>query len=100
MKKKLYYLSFMVVIALAGCNGLSKMVKNASMIKYEVTPNPLELKGDSVAITIKATYPEKYFAKKVNATVTPYIKTSDGTEHNFKDIVISGEKADSGATKI
>lgn len=78
-KAKLYYsLPLVAVVALAGCNGLSKMVKNANLVKYEVTPNPLELRGDSVAIAIKVTYPVKYFGKKVNATVTPYLKTSAG----------------------
>src|SRR5437763_1781856 len=98
-KAKFYYLlSFLAVVVLAGCNGLSKMVKNYQQVKYEVTPNPLELKGDSVAIMIKATYPEKYFGKKVNATVTPYIKTATG-EKDFKDVTVVGEKVEN-ANKV
>lgn len=101
MKKlKLYVaLPMVAMVALAGCNGLSKMVKNYQQVKYEVTPNPLELKGDSVAIAVKVTYPEKYFGKKVNAAVTPYIKTSTG-EKNFKDVIVMGEKVENATNKV
>ena len=86
-------LSFILIAAaVAGCNGLGKMSKNASLVKYEVTPNPLEEHGDSVAITVKGTYPAKYFAKKVDLNVTPYVKTSTG-EHPFKTITEVGEKS-------
>ncbi len=99
-KAKLYYsLPLLTGIALTGCNGLNKMVKNAPLVKYEVTPNPLELRGDSVAISIKATYPVKYFGKKVVATVTPYIKTSTG-EKDFKDVTVDGEKVVNATNKV
>src|SRR5215212_5135810 len=83
---------FLIAAAIAGCNGLGKMSKNASLVKYEVTPNPLEEHGDSVAITVKGSYPAKYFAKKVDLNVTPYIKTATG-EHAFKTITEVGEKS-------
>src|ERR1043165_8809086 len=95
----IYSLSILAAIGFAGCNGLSKMVKNYQQVKYEVTPNPLELKGDSVAIAIKVTYPEKYFGKKVNAAVTPYIKTSSG-EKAFKDVTVNGEKIQNATNKV
>jgi len=98
---KLKILAYMLIgIAVAGCNGLGKMAKNYPQVKHEVTPNPLELHGDSVAITIKGTYPPKYFAKKVDVTVTPMIK-SGSAEHNFKSITIVGEKSKTeGGVKI
>ena len=83
----------------SGCNGLSKMEKNAGNVKYEVTPNPLELHGDSVAINIKATYPPKYFAKKVSLTITPSIHTSAG-DKDFKPVDVIGEKLEANGTKI
>src|SRR3954463_5483746 len=94
-----YSIFFLAAFVLGGCNGLNKMVKNYQQVKYEVTPNPLELKGDSVAINIKATYPEKYFGKKVNAAVTPYIKTSTG-EKPFKDVIVMGEKVENATNKV
>ncbi len=93
-------LSYVLIgITLAGCNGLGKMAKNFSQVKHEVTPNPVELHGDSVAITIKGTYPPKYFAKKVDATVTPMMKSTTA-ETNFKSVTIVGEKSTTAGTKI
>ena len=90
---------FLVAAAIAGCNGLGKMSKNAGTVKYEVTPNPLEMHGDSVAISVKGTYPAKYFAKKVSLTVTPALKSASG-EKSFKSINIVGEKVEGNGTKI
>ncbi|MFM7216478.1 MAG: tetratricopeptide repeat protein [Bacteroidota bacterium] len=100
MNQKLKVLMFtMLGLSIVGCNGLGKMTKNFSTVKHEVAPNPLEMHGDSVAISIKGTYPPKYFAKKVDATATPYIKTS-GSEHNFKSVTTVGEKSVTNGTKI
>src|SRR6185503_13534835 len=88
-----------IAVALAGCNGLGKMSKNANLVKYEVTPNPLEMHGDSVAINIKGTYPPKYFAKKVSLTVTPVVKSAQG-EKSFRPITIVGEKVEGAGTKV
>ncbi len=75
------------------------MSKNAGTVKYEVTPNPLEMHGDSVAISVKGSYPPKYFAKKVTLTVTPSLKTASG-DKSFKSINIVGEKVEGNGTKI
>jgi Flp pilus assembly protein TadD len=97
---KLKPLAYIVLgISIVGCNGLGKMAKNYSQVKHEVTPNPLELHGDSVAIAIKGTYPPKYFAKKVDVTVTPSIKSATA-EHDFKSITNVGEKSQTSGNKI
>ncbi len=92
-------LAVLVAIGVAGCNGLSKMSKNAPTVKYEVTPNPLEMHGDSVALNITAKYPAKYFAKKATLTVTPAIKSSTDS-HEYKNFVAIGEKAEGAGSKI
>ena len=89
---KVFSLSLLAV-AVAGCGGLGKMEKNAATVKYEVSPNPLEMHGDSVAITVKGTYPAKYFSKKANLVVTPSIKTSSNTTVDFGAAEVKGEKA-------
>jgi outer membrane protein OmpA-like peptidoglycan-associated protein len=93
MKYFKIYSLFLLGFAVAGCGGLGKMEKNAATVKYEVTPNPLEEHGDSVAITVKGTYPAKYFSKKANLVVTPVVKTSSGTEVAFGAAEVKGEKA-------
>ena len=99
MNKLKILLYFVLVIAIAGCNGLGKMAKNYSQVKHEVTPNPLVLQGDSVAVAIKGSYPPKYFAKSVDVTVTPVLK-STSAEHNFKSVTNVGEKSKTTGNKI
>lgn len=97
---KLKTLSYLLLgISVVGCNGLGKMAKNYPKVTHEVKPNPLEMHGDSVAVSITGTYPPKYFANKVDVTVTPYIKSSSA-EHNYKSITNVGEKSETSGNKI
>ncbi len=86
-------------VAITGCDGLGKMIKNQSLITYEVTPNPLQMHGDSVALTISGKYPAKLFAKKAVVTVTPVLKY-EGGEKQLKQNVLVGESATASGTKI
>jgi len=87
--------SFILILAaafLASCSGLNKMKKEAGDIKYEVTPKVLEAHGGLVNVTIKGTFPEKYFNKKATLTVTPVL-TYEGGETAFEKVqVLQGEK--------
>lgn len=69
---------------------LKKMAANYDMIKYEVTPNPLEMHGDSVVVTIKGTVPEKYMAKKGAIQITPELKYNGGS-YPLNPINLKGE---------
>jgi tetratricopeptide (TPR) repeat protein len=89
-----------LAIGLTGCNGLSKMFKDASKVTYSVTPNPMQDNGDSVAINISVKYPAKYFNKKAVVTVTPTLKLSNGTEQALRTVTLVGEKASGSGTKI
>lgn len=86
-------------LGIAGCNPLKKMAKNASTVTYEVVPNPLEMHGDSVEITISGKYPEKYFHKKATVVVTPTL-TWEGGEKGFAPTTLLGEEAEGEGTKI
>jgi tetratricopeptide (TPR) repeat protein len=90
----------LAAIGIAGCNGFSKMLKNANLIHYSVTPNPLQDNGDSVAVNITAQYPAKYFAKKAAVTVTPTLKLSDGSEVALKSVNLVGDKAKGEGQKV
>ena len=87
-------------IGVAGCNGLSKMIKDASKISYSVTPNPLQDNGDSVTVNISAKYPAEYFNKKAVITVTPTLKMAGGKEQALKSVTLVGESATASGTKI
>jgi tetratricopeptide (TPR) repeat protein len=96
-QSKLYVLGLAVIAAMgfASCSGLGKMAKKEALVKYTVTPNPLEMHNDSVMVTINVTYPPKYFGKKVVLTVTPQVG-----DHKFKSATLLGEKAVGTGSKI
>ncbi|MCU0432983.1 MAG: tetratricopeptide repeat protein [Bacteroidia bacterium] len=88
-------LAAIAVMSLASCSGLKKMAKKEPTVVYTVTPCPLEMHGDSVAVTVNVTYPAKYFAKKAVLTVTPEM---GGIK--FKSATLLGEKAQGTGTRI
>jgi tetratricopeptide (TPR) repeat protein len=93
----------LLTLAVAACNPLGKMAKNAENINYSITPNPLEMHNDSVALSISGKFPPKYFNKKVAVTVTPILKTAGESGEvikEFKPITLLGEAADGEGTKI
>src|SRR5688572_2044757 len=65
-------------VGMTACNSLKKMKKKYELVTYQVTPNPLEMHGDTVRIAVSGKYPEKYYWKKATVTVTPVIKTPNG----------------------
>ncbi|MCK6640392.1 MAG: hypothetical protein L6Q81_09905 [Bacteroidia bacterium] len=88
-------LAFIAMFGLASCSGLGKMAKKEALVQYSVTPNPAEMHGDSVAVTITVNYPAKYFGKKVVLNVTPQLG-----DHKFKTVTLLGEKAEGTGTRI
>jgi tetratricopeptide (TPR) repeat protein len=66
-----------------------------SKVTYEVTPNPLEMHGDTLVVTAKGVIPPKTFAKGNSATFTPMIKWAGG-EKALKTISFDGEKIKGG----
>ena len=60
MKKHLVYaLSFTLATVMAGCGGLGTMIKKADSVTINVTPNPLEMHGDTVKVAINGKIPPK-----------------------------------------
>lgn len=62
-------------------------------IKYTVTPNPLELHGDSIEVTVSGEYPKKTMPKKFTAEVTPVLEYNGGSK-DLKTLYLKGEKSD------
>lgn len=89
-----------VAVILTGCNGLGKMIKKQKEFKYTVTPNPIEMHGDSVQFSVNGKFNPKLFQKKVTLTLTPVIKYTNGGEKALKPVVLVGEKATGGGQKI
>jgi tetratricopeptide (TPR) repeat protein len=92
MKKfRSYFILILAAAVMASCSGLNKMKKDANLVKYEVTPKVLETHGGMVDVTIKGTFPQKYFDKKTILEVTPVL-TYTGGETAFEKVqVLQGE---------
>ncbi len=93
MKKiRSYFILFLAAAVMTGCSGLNKMKTEAGDIRYEVTPKVLEAHGGLVNVTIKGTFPEKYFNKKATLELTPVLTYAGGETAFDKVQVLQGEK--------
>lgn len=101
--KKLTFKSYSVIaIALASvtaCNPLNNMTKRAEEVTYSVTPNPLEMHGDSIEVNISGAIPPRFFNKKVSVDVTPTLNYG-GSEKALKTLTLVGEDSEVEGTKI
>lgn len=75
-----------------GCANLGSMQKRMSELNFQVNPNPLEVHGDSVKVTMTGKFPPKYFPKTVTADATPVLVWNGG-EASYKVTSFKGEKA-------
>lgn len=92
----------LVVVAstvLVACNPLKQMVKRQGEVNYELTPNPVEMHGDSIAITLNGSFPEKYFNKKVSGVITPVI-IYGGNSESFDALKLKGEVSEAEGAVI
>ena len=92
MKKiRSYFILILAAAVITSCSGLNKMKKDANLVKYEVTPKVLETNGGIVDVTIKGTFPQKYFDKKTTLEVTPVLTYAGGETAFEKVQVLQGE---------
>ena len=77
------------VFALVAVTGF--LVTSCDLLKdldYTVTPDPLEMHGDSMCVKVDIVFPEKGINKKASADITPMLGTTA-----LKTIRVQGEKA-------
>ncbi|MES2630179.1 MAG: hypothetical protein V4616_14545 [Bacteroidota bacterium] len=80
-----------ITAVLAGCSGLGKMQKCIDEVKKEATPNPLEVKGEKVAVNIYTQFPTRYFDRRSRLEFTPTLVYKNG-ETAYKPYGLQGEK--------
>jgi tetratricopeptide (TPR) repeat protein len=81
-----YSFLFISTVFISGCSVKTNMLNN----QYTVSPNPLEVKGDSVQITMSGNIPAKSINPKANVQFQPYLKTAKG-DIPLKAITVGGE---------
>lgn len=86
--KDLSLFSLITITFLTGCDQLKDLT-------YTTTPNPLEMHGDSVAISVSVNIPAKGIKKKATAEMTP--KLGDITLGSW---LIHGEKVEGNGQSI
>lgn len=86
-------------VLFSSCESLKKMAKNHASVKYEVSPDPLEMHGDKVKVSIEGTVPPKYFWKKAILVFQPTL-TYEGGQQELKPIVLRGLKTEGQGTVI
>jgi hypothetical protein len=84
--------------AYGGCT-LKQMEKNYPLVKFETTPAVMVEKGDSVHVTVKGTFPEKYFCTKAAMYFQPVLKYEGGS-YTLKPMTIMGEKVTGDGVQI
>lgn len=73
-----------------GGNNTKKMASNFEKVNLKSTPDPLEERGDSIMVTIKGTFPPKYFGKKAVMCFAPVL-VYEGGETAFPSMTFKGE---------
>ena len=94
---KLFYI-IVAAALMSGC-GLGKMANKYETVSFTTTPPTLQAHGGKVALSLDATFAEKYFAKKATVDFTPVL-VYNGGETAFKTITIQGEEATGGEATI
>ena len=95
MKKfRSYFILILAAAVMTSCSGLNKMKKNSNLVKYEVTPKVLETHAGMVTVTIKGTFPAKYFDKKTTVTAAPVLTYAGGETAFEKVQVLQGESVE------
>ncbi len=92
MKKIRFNLALFVLalVLLSSCGGLNRMRNNADDIRYDVTPEVLEAHGSEVEVTIRGTFPDRYFHRNAILEINPVI-TWNGGEEALGSITLQGE---------
>lgn len=102
MKKNNFYVALVAVMSglmLAACGGIGKMEKYIKELGATSNPNPLEVHGDSIELSINGKFPEKYFHKKVVVEATPVL-VYGSSEAKFEMKGFQGEQAPGNYEKI
>ncbi len=72
---------------------IERMAKDAGMVTYTVTPDPIEEHDGKVECDVEVKIPEKYFDKNATMTLTPYVNYN-GKQIELEPITFVGENVE------
>ncbi len=75
-------------IILVSCS--SKLTPLSSSL-FSVTPSPMEVIGNKIPVTINGKFPEKWFNKNAEVTITPILKSGNSEKYGTS-VTYQGEK--------
>jgi tetratricopeptide (TPR) repeat protein len=81
--------------SIAIISSLTTSCKLLKDLNYTVTPNPLEMHGDSIRVKVDVTIPKKGLRKKASVEITPMLGSS-----SLSSVTILGQKATGNGTTI
>ncbi|NLI72251.1 MAG: hypothetical protein GX361_05910 [Bacteroidales bacterium] len=90
MNKKLLFFAAVIASALV-FTSCSKKMTALDARYFKTNPSPLAVNGGKVDATVTGTFPQKYFNKKAEVTITPVLKYN-GTEQKGEPKTFQGEK--------
>ena len=94
--KNLIFAVALIALVVFGCK-----IPKEFIDQLKTTPNPLELKGGKIECKVEGTFPVKYFAKKMELTVVPVLKSkTTGAVLRGTPKVYQGEKVQGNGTEI
>ena len=67
-----------VLLLTASCGSIKTMQKKHDTVRYQISPNPMEVHGDKVIVTINGNIPEKYFQKNAVVYLQPVLRWETG----------------------
>ncbi len=88
-----------LLILTASCGSIKDMQKNHNTVRYQISPNPLEVHGDKVVVTINGNIPEGYFKKDAVVYLQPVLTWETG-EVILSPMNLKGTKVDGNGKSI
>ena len=91
--QKVLPMGLVTALFISACSGPANFTKN----NYSVSPNPLEMRADSVSVVIVGNVPPKSIKPSTLVSFQPILKTIDGKEIKLKEVTIKGTTAKGSA---
>lgn len=88
-----------LLILTASCGSIKDMQKNHNTVRYQISPNPLEVHGDKVVVTINGNIPEGYFKKDAVVYLQPVLTWETG-EVILSPMNLKGTKVEGNGKSI